>query len=168
MTGSAGFILYSPYLHRATDWPVARFNVIRKCAPGPFGSNSSAAPLASASSPCTSQAGLPGRVVKNGSKIWARHFRRNAGVVVWGAHIYGIAHVAGTGDDADAAVLLLAVARRCERGIQQDLVQMAAVEDNLQVGWAVDQDAPSRDTLCLHDFLDQQADELVVDVTSGC
>ena len=70
----------------------------------------------------------PGRVVKNGSKIWPRSSAGNAGAVVGELADYRIAHVAGARGDADAAFLLLAMLPGVAHQVPDDLVQVPAIE----------------------------------------
>ena len=121
LTGSCAFLRCDFSIGVRPAWPGvnARFNVIRKCAPGPLGSNSSAAPLASANSRAmySPRPVPPGRVVKNGSKICAAQLRGNARAVVVQLADHRVAHVAGAARRCGCCLPSSgSAARRCARG----------------------------------------------------
>ena len=73
---------------------------------------------------------------------------------------YGIAHVACARDDADAAVLLLAMLPGVAHQVPHDLVEMAAIEDDQQLARRLDGDASGRDAFRLRDFVEQRLQEV--------
>ena len=75
----------------------------------------------------------PGRVVKNGSKIWPRSSAGMPGPSSGELADHRIAHVAGARGDADAAFLLLAMLPGVADQVPDDLVQVPAVEHDAEV-----------------------------------
>src|SRR5205085_240807 len=71
----------------------------------------------------------------------------------------GIAHVAGTTGDADAALLFLAVLPRIAHKVPHDLIQVTAIEDDLQIVGNENDHRFRGDVLGLHDLVDQRAHE---------
>src|SRR5215471_21147946 len=87
--------------------------------------------------------------------------RRNARSIVVQLEYYGIAHVSGARDDANAAVPLLAVLPGVAHQVPDDLVQVATVERHKQIVRDPDRDASRGNALRLDDLLDERGHELV-------
>src|SRR5207248_2134152 len=107
---------------------------------------------------CSSRAGGKKRLEDLGAQL-----RRNPRSVVVELAYYGIPHVAGAGDYMDAAIFLMAMLPRIAHEIPEDLVQVTAVEQHLQVLGTLHDDAAGRYVLGLHDFLDERGDEVLAD-----
>src|SRR6266545_4263084 len=86
--------------------------------------------------------------------------RGNSLPVVVELQYYGIAHVPGARQDANAVFLLLAMLPRVAHQVPNDLIQVATIEDHQQVVGNLHDDAARRNRLGLNDLVDQRGHEL--------
>src|SRR5213076_1391193 len=73
---------------------------------------------------------------------------------------HGVAHVTGARDNANTARGFLAMLPTVDHQVPDDLVQVAAIEEDHQVAGNLDHHGASRHLLGLDDFIDQRLHEL--------